>query len=147
VAWLAERTDKAYRLPSEAEWEYCCRAGTQTRYSFGDDEANLGEYAWYDENSDNKTHPVGEKKPNPWGLYDVHGNVREWVEDVWHNSYEGAPSEGSPWTEGGDAQAHVVRGGSWIYSSFPRDLRSAYRGRDTTVSRFNWLGFRIARTL
>ena len=115
-----EGTDK-YRLPSEAEWEYACRAGTQTRYSFGDDESKLNEYAWYDKNSGSETHPVGQKKPNPWGLYDMHGNVWEWVQDRWHGDYNGAPSDGSAW-EDGSGSDRVDRGGSWI--NYARYCRS-----------------------
>ncbi|MGB7000853.1 MAG: SUMF1/EgtB/PvdO family nonheme iron enzyme [Halobacteriota archaeon] len=136
-----EGTDK-YRLPSEAEWEYACRAGTTTRYSFGDDESELDDYAWYDENSDTETHPVGHKKPNPWGLYDMHGNVWEWVQDEWHNSYDGAPTDGSAW-ENGDGANRVFRGGSWAY--YARDCRSALRNQDDLRRRGHDLGFRLLR--
>jgi formylglycine-generating enzyme required for sulfatase activity len=105
-----EGTDK-YRLPSEAEWEYACRAGTTTRYSFGDSESELDDYAWYRDNSGRKTHPVGQKDPNSWGLHDMHGNVWDWVQDSWHSDYNGAPDDGSAW-ESGDGPSRVLRGGS-----------------------------------
>jgi formylglycine-generating enzyme required for sulfatase activity len=116
-----------YRLPSEAEWEYVCRAGTTTRYSFGDDESELGDYAWYDDNSNDKTHPVGQKKPNPWGLYDMHGNVWEWVQDCWHSNYNGALADGSAWVYSCkyDGADRVYRGGGWFGDS--RGCRSAIR--------------------
>jgi len=135
-----ESTGK-YRLPSEAEWEYACRAGTTTRYSFGDDESKLGDYAWYDENSHTKTHPVGQKKPNSWGLYDMHGNVWEWVRDKWHNSYDGAPTDGSAWE--GDGAGRVFRGGGWNH--YARDCPSAIRARRDPRYRFNYLGFRLLK--
>jgi len=134
-----EGTNK-YRLPTEAEWEYAARAGTTTRYSFGDDDSELGEYAWFNKNSDDKTHPVGEKKANPWGLYDVHGNVWEWVQDEWHGNYDGAPSDGSAWEDGVGA-SRVNRGGSWFSSD--RYCRSAYRGYNDPGYRFRYLGFRL----
>jgi formylglycine-generating enzyme required for sulfatase activity len=153
-----EGTDK-YRLPSEAEWEYACRAGTNTKYSFGDDESKLGDYAWYSgysiyeewvKNNDKilkegRTHPVGQKKPNAWGLYDMHGNVWEWVQDRWHGNYEGAPSDGSAW-EDGDSSSRVVRGGGWYDGA--GDCRSAARaGFDPGARSSNFVGFRLLRKL
>ena len=138
-----EGTDR-YRLPSEAEWEYACRAGTTTRYSFGDSKSKLGDYAWYDDNSGSKTHLVGQKKPNPWGLYDMHGNVHEWVQDDWHDSYDGAPTDGSAW-ESGDGANRVVRGGSWF--NFAGGCRSAIRDHYVPYFRYFYLGFRILQEL
>ena len=106
-----EETDK-YRLPSEAEWEYAARAGTTTRYSFGDNESDLDEYAWYSKYISDETYPVGQKKPNPWGLYDMHGNVYEWVHDEFHKTYNGAPSNAIPWIGDGESR-RILRGGSW----------------------------------
>ena len=138
-----ESTDK-YRLPSEAEWEYACRAGTQTRYFFGDDESKLNEYAWYAENSGSKTHSISQKKPNPWGLYDVHGNVWEWVQDEWHENYNGAPSNGIVWKDE-DSSDRVSRGGSWYCTTL--FCRSAGRFKREAESRFSNLGFRLLREL
>jgi formylglycine-generating enzyme required for sulfatase activity len=121
---LSEKTGKKYRLPNESEWEYACRAGTQTHYYFGDDEKVLGEYAWYGENSESKTHPVGQKKPNDWGLYDMSGNVCEWCEDSWHDNYQKAPTDGTTWN-GDQNDYRVLRGGSW--GSYPGGCRSPYR--------------------
>ncbi|TRU98672.1 MAG: formylglycine-generating enzyme family protein, partial [Microcystis wesenbergii Mw_QC_S_20081001_S30D] len=124
---LSQITGKTYRLPTEAEWEYACRAGTTTRYYFGDDASQLGDYAWYSANSQSKTHPVGQKKPNAWGLYDMSGNVWEWCEDDWHDNYIGAPKDGSAWPINNDNRSHLkcLRGGSW--NSYPGYCRSAIR--------------------
>jgi formylglycine-generating enzyme required for sulfatase activity len=130
------------RLPTEAEWEYACRAGTTTEFSFGGEEKVLGEYGWFEGNSDGHTQPVGAKKPNPWGLYDVHGNVLEWCEDTWHDDYKGAPSDGSAWVDEGSIR--VIRGGSWGNS--PQYCRSAFRIRITASYRNFILGFRVARS-
>jgi len=138
-----EAIDK-YRLPSEAEWEYACRAGTTTKYCFGNDESKLGEYAWYDGNSGNKTHPINLKKPNPWGLYDMHGNVWEWVQDIWHDSYNGAPTDGSVWKSGGDSN-RVHRCGSWRFNAYY--CQSAHRGSLCTTQHYDFLGFRLLRVL
>ncbi len=145
VAWLSRVTGKEYRLLSEAEWEYAARAGTQTRFSFGDDDSQLGRYAWYRDNSDRKTQPVGEKIANAFGLHDMHGNVFEWVEDLWHPTYEGAPMDGAVWLDNGTPGRRVVRSGSWYYDS--PSLRSASRAGPPAQLRDGNVGFRIARTL
>ncbi len=145
VGWFSRLTGKSYRLLTEAEWEYAARAGTTTLYSFGDDEAALGEYAWFSANSEDKTHLVGKRKRNAFGLNDMHGNVWEWVEDPWHYYYFGAPADGSPWVEGGDVSRRVLRGSSWIGD--PKDLRSANRNRNAADIRLNVYGFRVGRTL
>jgi formylglycine-generating enzyme required for sulfatase activity len=116
--WLSMKTGKAYRLPTEAEWEYACRAGTKTAYSFGDDPKQLGDYAWFAGNSEELTHEVGKKKPNPWGLYDMHGNVNEWCLDHYQKDYYAQFPLDKPTlapllmpTE--KRFSHVARGGSW----------------------------------
>jgi len=131
-----------YRLPTEAEWEYACRAGNTTRYSFGDDASRVGEHAWYSDNSGSTTHPVGQKLPNAFGLYDMHGNVYEWCWDGYDESYYGQSRAGDP---PGPSQAtgRVSRGGSWNDS--PRIARSAYRDRFAPGNRNYRVGFRVAR--
>jgi formylglycine-generating enzyme required for sulfatase activity len=138
-----EHTDK-YRLPSEAEWEYACRAGTQTKYNFGDDLSKLNEHAWYAENSGGQTHPVGMKKSNPWGLYDMHGNVWEWVQDNWHENYKGSPTEGSAWEDKEDSH-RVSRGGSWYCNAIL--CRSASRFSRDPENYISNLGFRLLREM
>jgi formylglycine-generating enzyme required for sulfatase activity len=142
VDWIAKLTGKPYRLLTEAEWEYAARAGSPGRFSFGDDEAKLGEYARYYSNSG--TQPVGSFAPNAFGLYDMHGNVWEWVEDCYNGDYNGAPANGSAWSTG-ECSVRVLRGGSW--RAVPRDLRSASRNWVATGGRGADLGFRVARTL
>ncbi|MDG4603514.1 MAG: formylglycine-generating enzyme family protein [Defluviicoccus sp.] len=144
--WLANETGQPYRLPSEAEWEYATRAGTTTRFSWGD--AITPQNANYAESWLHKTTEVGAYPANPWGLYDVHGNVWEWVEDVWHNNYEGAPTDSSAWTESegnNSSSRRVTRGGAWIDG--PRHLSSAIRDGLELQFRFINQGFRVARTL
>jgi formylglycine-generating enzyme required for sulfatase activity len=145
AAWLSEMTGKAFRLPTEAEWEYACRAGRQTIFSFGDDAKLLGEFAWYEENSESKTHPVGKKQPNDWGLYDMHGNVWEWLEDDYHQSYYGAPQDGSAWVDKPRGSRLVMRGGSW--GDDARHCRSAGRGITAPDYRLHDLGFRLSRSV
>jgi formylglycine-generating enzyme required for sulfatase activity len=139
VIWLSRKTAKSYRLLSEAEWEYVARAGTTTRYSFGDDFANASA-----NNDKNQTVIVGQYPKNAFGLHDMHGNVKEWVEDTWHPNYEGAPTDGSAWS-GGDPALRVMRGGSWHEA--PLSLRSAFRGWAPSNWRAPSLGFRVARNM
>ncbi len=167
--WLSILSGDFYRLPSEAEWEYACRAGTTTAYSFGDDPEMLDEYAWFDDNSDYQRHPVGEKKPNPWGLYDMHGNVAEWVLDQYdeagYQHIESGKSQNAKsvinWPTTPDPR--VVRGGSW--ELFADDCRSAarlgsndseWKDKDPNIPRSPWwlttppatgVGFRLVRPL
>ncbi|MFZ4703563.1 MAG: formylglycine-generating enzyme family protein, partial [Candidatus Methylumidiphilus sp.] len=132
------------RLPTEAEWEYACRAGTATQFHWGDDEGKAADYAWYgDDWEKGSTHAVGEKLPNPWGLYDMTGNVWEWGQDIWHENYQGSPGDGLAWMLTGDENRGVIRGGSWI--NLPAYLRSAYRGRFNRDIRYGNLGFRLAQ--
>jgi len=149
VNWLSRITGKAYRLLSESEYEYAARAGTQWAYPWGDDVKLKGKpmanCASCGSQWDNKqTAPVGSFPANRFGLYDMVGNVWEWTQDCWNESYQGAPADGSPWTSG-DCSRRVVRGGSW--GGDPGILRSAYRVRGTTDYRDYALGFRVARTL
>jgi formylglycine-generating enzyme required for sulfatase activity len=140
---LSVKENVKYRLPTEAEWEYACRAGSTTRFCFGDDDSKLVEYAWYSNNSDRKTHDVGTKKPNAWGLYDMHGNVREWCND-WYdeNYYKNRPAEDPQGPASGVSR--VLRGGDWPYGS--RRCRSAYRRRYGPSFHGVSVGFRAARS-
>ena len=146
VRWLSEQTGEAYRLLSEAEWEYVARAGTRTRYFWGNTigrgRANCAGCGsrW----DDKQSAPVGRFRANAFGLYDVHGNVEEWVADCWNKNYRGAPADGGAW-ESGDCSIRVLRGGSWLDA--PWALPSAYRTGDAAGSRRSYYGFRLARTL
>ena len=136
-----------YRLPTEAEWEYTCRAGSTTKYCFGDNDSQLSGYAWFDANSNDKTHPVGIKRPNNFGLHDMHGNVWEWCQDNWHDDYNGAPTDGGAWEPGSgeDGSYRVFRGGSWCYAA--ENCRSADRNRCGPGYRGSNLGLRLVRSL
>lgn len=144
----------AYRLPSEAEWEYACRAGTTTPFSFGATvstaQANYDGSDVYGANKKGerrqRTTPVGSFPANAFGLHDMHGNVWEWCEDLWHPNFVGAPADGSAWIEGGDNSSRVLRGGSW-HNKFAQNLRSANRVRNDPAVRIDANGFRLARTL
>ena len=130
------------QLPSEAQWEYACRAGTRTRYYSGDTDKDLDQVGWYSENSGGMLHPVGAKEPNGFGLYDMHGNVWEWVEDDWHKNYNGAPEDGSAWIDESRGSNRVIRGGSWDNSA--RLCRAAARDGGVLGDRGGHLGFRLA---
>ncbi|MCP4695800.1 MAG: SUMF1/EgtB/PvdO family nonheme iron enzyme [Gammaproteobacteria bacterium] len=139
--WLSERIGANYRLPTEAEWEYACRAGSETAYFFGEDANQLSYHAWHAGNAEGKTHPVGEKRANAWGLYELSGNVWEWV----HDWYAGYSEEAQTNPEGSESGAfRVIRGGSWYYSL--RRVRSTSRSRRAPGYCFDYLGFRLART-
>lgn len=123
--WLSAKTGRFYRLPTEAEWEYACRAGTTAAFSFGNDPADIGEYAWYWENSDYKYGKVGEKKPNPWGLHDMHGNVMEWTLDAYTEKGYEPGAQDNPWVRAKTLYPRTARGGSW--NDDPEKLRCAAR--------------------
>ena len=160
--WLSAMTGHFYRLPTEAEWEYACRAGTETAYHFGEDPSLLDEYAWYAENSNDKYQEVGTKKPNAWGLHDMHGNVAEWTLDQYVPTEYSSRKDGvkDPWVEGDKVYPKAVRGGSWMDS--PSRLRSAarrpstkqWKKRDPQIPKSKWwhtdapfVGFRVVRPL
>jgi formylglycine-generating enzyme required for sulfatase activity/class 3 adenylate cyclase len=145
VAWLADTTHKSYRLPSEAEWEYAARGGTQTRYWWGDEfrPGMVNCKNCTDAAAVEQPAKVGSSKPNPFGLYDMGGSVDQWVEDCWHKNYHGAPSDGSPWVEN-DCTSHVIRSGSW--KNDQRYVRPANRDSYDTDVRYPTHGFRVALT-
>ena len=146
TAWLSEQTGQKYRLPSEAEWEYAARGGTTTPFWWGGTAGkNRANCKGCESKWDNKqTAPVGSFAANPFGLHDTAGNVWEWCLDTWHESYDGAPKDGSAWTKGEDTR-RVQRGGS--FGSKPRYIRSSARGRGAPDGRYVYLGFRVLREL
>jgi formylglycine-generating enzyme required for sulfatase activity len=143
--WLSQRTGKRYRLPTEAEWEYAAQSGGQEQIWPGtSDESQLKDYAVY---GTNRTESVGSKKPNRLGLYDMSGNVSEWLEDCWHENYKGVPVDGRPWLEDGDGDCgrRIIRGGSWNY--MPVNMRTSTRIWGVADFRNNDLGFRLAQDI
>src|SRR5262249_14201286 len=146
--WLSEQTGKRYRLPTEAEWEYAARAGTDSDYWWGNEmKSGMANCIESDTRWGGQTSPVGSFPPNPFGLYDTAGNVVEWVEDCWHRNYEGAPTDGSAWLEanGGSCALRGLRGGSWL--SVPVELRASHRYRLFTEFHYGNIGFRLAQDI
>jgi len=143
IAWLNQcDPGKGYRLPTEAEWEYACRAGTMTNYYTGNSEDDLKRVGWYEDNSREATHPVGELEPNAWGLYDMHGNVWEWCDDDWHDNYLNAPKDGSPWIDEPErSDRRVLRGGGWTSDAYK--CRSSHRTDCPYGGLYSFMGFRV----
>ena len=145
ATWLSQATGKRYRLPTESEWEYAARSrGKDEIWAGTSDEKQLGDFAVYGQGG---TEPVGSKKPNGLGLYDMSGNVYEWVEDCWHSNYQEAPTDGLAWlaANGGGCAQRVIRGGSWFI--YPFYLRVSRRSWTSTDSRNHDIGFRLAQDL
>ncbi len=144
---LSASCETPVRLPSEAEWEYACRAGSCTQFHFGDAAAELTQYAWFENNSGERTAPVRLKKPNAWGLFDMIGNVWEWCADLWHEDYTGAPCDGSAWITSvcSRHRRYCVRGGAWDMDAFR--CRSSYRSYDWEDVGTSRTGFRVAASI
>ncbi len=142
LQWLNKKAGQSYRLPTEAEWEYACRGGKQETYCGSQD---IDKVAVYARKGGDKTQPVGSKAANGFGLYDMSGNVWEWVQDGWHGNYQGAPTDGGEWTAGADASKRVARGGSWYFNA--AGARAAFRSISSPDGRSSGSGFRLARTV